>query len=426
METLFSRADILLPRAGDMTSWSVIACDQFTAEPAYWEALERERRGVPSTLHLMLPEAYLTRADPAAAAARIHDEMRRYLAAGIFREIRDSFIYVERAVHGGLLRRGLLGVLDLEAYDYSATSRTPVRATEDTIESRLPPRARIREGAPLEMPHILVFMDDPDDRVLGPLRACAAAELPLLYDFSLCAGGGHIRGYQVSGARADAADAALAALADPAALRAWYGNAAPVVFATGDGNHSLAAAKQCWAASIRPHLTAAERESHPARFALVELVNIHDPAVTFEPIHRVLFDTDPAAFAREARERFAARPADPAADLCQPLRLVTPEGEETLYGNGLLPGELVGAAERLCQRCAERYGGSVDYIHNDETARAMGSEARHAALLLPRMEKKALFASVAQAGPFPKKSFSIGRAQDKRYYLECRKIIREA
>ena len=418
MRRIFDRADILLPENCDMTKWSVVACDQFSSQPEYWAALEAETAGVPSTLHLMFPEAYLETRDQFAEAEKINAEMARYLAGGVFRTLPDSYVYVERTLSSGEVRRGLLGVLDLDQYDYSKDSSSPIRATEGTIESRLPPRVRVREGAALEMPHIMVFIDDPENGVMGLLDA-AKSGLPALYDFDLSAGGGHIRGWQVAGAAADKLETALDALADPAMLRARYGGAAPAIYAMGDGNHSLATAKKCWEA-IKPGLTEAERETHPARFSMVELVNIHDEAIHFEPIHKVLFDTDPAAFLTEAGDALAALAGD--ADTAHTLRLLTAAGERTITVRGLTIGQIIAAAEDACQAYLARHGGKIDYIHNDDTAIEMGRRASGAAVLLPRMEKGELFPSIVRSGPFPKKSFSIGHAQDKRYYLECRKI----
>lgn len=418
MKRVFDRADILLPRDCDMTKWSVVACDQFSSQPEYWDALEQATAGVPSTLHLMFPEAYLDTHDQFAEAEKINAEMERYLAQGVFRTLKDSYVYVERTLCTGEVRRGLLGVLDLDAYDYAKDSVSPIRATEGTIESRLPPRVRVREGAALEMPHIMVFIDDPENRVMGLLDGIKA-QMPELYDFDLSADGGHIRGWQVSGTDADAAEKALDALADPAMLRARYGDAAPVLYAMGDGNHSLATAKKCWEA-IKPQLSEAERETHPARCSLVELVNIHDAAIGFEPIHKVIFETDPAAFLIEAGDALAALSGD--ADTCHTLRLLTAAGERELTIRGLTIGQIIGAAEDVCQRYMAKHGGKIDYIHNDDTAAGMGRRADGAAILLPRMEKGELFPSIVRSGPFPKKSFSIGHAQDKRYYLECRRI----
>ena len=418
MKHIFDRADILLPRDCDMTKWSVVACDQFSSQPEYWAALEAATAGVPSTLHLMFPEAYLETRDQFAEAEKINAEMDRYLAEGVFRTLPDSYVYIERTLRSGVVRRGLLGVLDLDAYDYSKGSVSPIRATEGTIESRLPPRVRVREGAALEMPHIMVFIDDPENGVMGLLDA-EKNSLPALYDFDLCADGGHIRGWQVSGAAADALEAALDKLADPAMLRARYGDAAPVIYAMGDGNHSLATAKKCWEA-IKPTLSAAERETHPARYSLVELVNIHDEAITFEPIHKVLFETDPGAFLDEVGAALSALGGD--ASTSHTLRLVTAAGERELTICGLTIGQIIGAAEEACQAYLAAHGGKIDYIHNDDTALGMGRRPDGAAVLLPRMEKGELFPSIVRSGPFPKKSFSIGHAQDKRYYLECRKI----
>ena len=418
MKRIFDRADILLPQNCDMTKWSVVACDQFSSQPEYWDALEQATEGVPSTLHLMFPEAYLETRDQFAEAEKINAEMARYLRGGVFRTLPDSYVYLERTLADGAVRRGLLGVLDLEAYDYAKDSASPIRATEGTIESRLPPRVRVRTGAALEMPHIMVFIDDPADTVMGYLTG-VKADLPKLYDFDLCAGGGHIRGWQVCGASADALERAMDALADPEALRARYGDAAPVLFAMGDGNHSLATAKKCWE-MCKAQLTEAERETHPARFSLVELVNIHDTAIGFEPIHKVLFETDPAAFLTEAGDALNALHGSE--DSAHTLRLLTAGGAREITVRGLTIGQLIGAAEEVCQRYLAQHGGKIDYIHNDDTAAEMGRRADGAAILLPRMEKSELFPSVVHSGPFPKKSFSIGHAQDKRYYLECRRI----
>jgi len=418
MNRTFDRADLLLPKQCDMTKWSVVACDQFSSQPEYWAALEEQCKDVPSTLHLMLPEAYLGERDQFEEARRINAEMERYLAEGVFTELKDSYVFLERTLRSGVVRRGLLGVLDLDGYDYAKDSVSPIRATEGTVEDRLPPRVRVRAGAALEMPHIMVFIDDPDDYVMGMLTANKAS-LPELYDFDLSANGGHIRGWQVSGAMAEALEREIDKLEDPAALREKYGDAAPAVYAMGDGNHSLATAKKCWEA-IKPTLSEEERRMHPARYSLVELVNIHDDAISFEPIHKVLFGTDPAAFLAEAEAAFAA--VSGTADTCHVLRAMTGAGEKEITVRGLTIGQLIGKAEEFCQSYLAANGGKIDYIHNDETAIEMGRRPDGAAILLPRMAKNELFPSVVRSGPFPKKSFSIGHAEDKRYYLECRKI----
>ncbi len=418
MNKIFTSAEMLLPKAQDMHRWSVVACDQFSSQPDYWEKLEKLTEGVPSTLHLMLPEAYLEKCDQFAEAEKINERMDEYLKEGVFESTPECYIYVERTLASGTVRRGLMGVLDLEQYDYSATSTSPIRATEGTVEDRLPPRVRVREGASLEMPHIMVFIDDPCDSVLQPLTE-KRESLPKLYDFKLNAGGGAIRGYMVADENAALLEQAIEGLSDARAIKARYGDRAPAIFAMGDGNHSLATAKKCWE-KIKEDLGETERENHPARFGLVELVNIHDEAITFEPIHKVVFETSPDAFIAEAETFWKARSRP--SDKSHNMRLVVGDEEKEISVSGLTIGELIGKAEEFCQSYMARYGGKIDYIHNDDTAVSMGRRPGCACVLLPRMEKGELFPSIIESGPFPKKSFSIGHAEDKRYYLECRKI----
>lgn len=418
MNRIFKPCEILLPDGCDMGKWSAVACDQFSSQPEYWDALDAAVGEAPSTLRLMLPEAYLDTRDQFAQAELINARMREYLSSGVFKALPDSYIYVERTLAGGAVRRGLVGVLDLDAYDYSRDSQSPIRATEGTIESRLPPRVRVRRAAPLEMPHIMVFVDDAEERLLKPLAGRTAA-LPQLYDFELCCGGGHICGWQVTGGDCAAVDGAIDTLSDSDVLAERYGGASPVVFAIGDGNHSLATAKKCWE-ELKPALSEEERETHPARFSLVELVNIHDAAVTFEPIHKVVFDTDVTGFISAAKEFLARRGGESAS--VHEIKLICGGDATEVCVAGLTIGQLIGAAESFCQDYIAEHGGRVDYIHNDDTAESMGRRDNCAAILLPRMEKNELFPSVIRSGPFPKKSFSIGHAEDKRYYLECRKI----
>lgn len=418
MSRVFRPAEMLLPKNQDMYKWSVVACDQFSSQPDYWDGLEKLTEGIPSTLHLMLPEAYLGARDQYAEAEKINAEMAKYLDGDVFETLPQCYIYVERTLAHGAVRRGLMGLLDLDAYDYSKTSTSPIRATEGTVEDRLPPRVRVRRGAPLEMPHIMVFIDDCADTVLQPLTE-KKKSLKKLYDFDLNCGGGHIRGYMVSGADVAELEKAIDSLSDAETLRARYGDAAPAIFAMGDGNHSLATAKKCWE-EIKPTLSEAEREEHPARFGLVELVNIHDEAITFEPIHKVVFETEPADFMAAAEKYWDAQSCE--AESSHTIRLVVGEREKEITVLGLTIGELIGKAEEFCQSYMTCNGGKIDYIHNDDTAIGMGRRPGCACVLLPRMEKGELFPSIIRSGPFPKKSFSIGHAEDKRYYLECRKI----
>ena len=278
--------DILLPREGvSMEKWAVVACDQFTSQPEYWEEAERIVGDAPSTLRLMLPEMYLEKPGEAERIAAINATMDRYMAEGTLESKGQGFVFVRRTVDGKT-RSGLIVALDLEQYDYSRGSETLIRASEGTIVERIPPRLRIRKDAALELPHILVLIDDPERTVIEPLAEAANAETKL-YDFDLMLGGGHIEGYMVNDAgRIEGALRALEALADPARFTAQYGEGkAPMLFAMGDGNHSFATAKANWEA-LKQTLTPAEQENHPARYALVELENIHDEGIIFEPIHR--------------------------------------------------------------------------------------------------------------------------------------------
>ena len=397
---VIQKADILLPKRTDLSAWCVIACDQFTSQPEYWDKVRQLTGEGPSALELMLPEAWLNAPEAEGAEERIAAAMERYLEQDIFTEEKECFIYLERTLSDGRVRRGLMAALDLESYDFSSRSRAPVRSTEGTVEDRLPARLRIRSAASLEMPHVMVLMDDRDDRVLGPL-ASSTHRLKKLYDSNLMLSGGHITGWRVAGTTADAVQAALDSLGEAALQRQKYGEAAdngPLTFAAGDGNHSLAAAKRWWE-QLKATLSDKERETHPARYALVELVNIQDPGLHFAPIHRLLRDTDDTALEKEitACRITWERPC-------------------------LSIGPRVAAAEDFCRRYTAEHGGSVDYLPGDDAARELGSHPGCAAVLLPPMDKNDLFLSVLQHGPLPRKSFSMGNAEDKRYYLECRRI----
>ncbi len=370
MRNIFTPADILLPREGtDMTKWAAVACDQFSARPGYWEDMSGFVGGAPSALRLMLPEAFLHAPDVQARKTAMCQAMEDYLVGDVFREIPDSYVYVERTLPNGKVRRGLVGKLDLEAYDWSAGSASPVRSTEATVRSRLPARVELRRRAALEMPHIVLFMDDEPDAVLG-----AAEPGEVLYDFDLYAGGGHVKGYRLTGPAADRMRAAVDAL--PGEL----------VFAMGDGNHSLAAAKNRW-----EELKAAGAPAdHPARYALAELENLRDGAVEFYPIHRVVFDTDQGGFVEELT------------------------GADT--------GELVAEADERARAYVEKHGGRIDYIHGEDEARSMAARPGCGAWLLPALDKGELFPHILKYGNYPKKSFSVGESLDKRWYVECRRI----
>ena len=403
-------SNILIPRVADMTAWSVVACDQFTSEPEYWQAVYDRVGDKPSALRMILPEAELGFKDPASESEKIYRTMSDYLNNGVFTELENSYIYLERKLSCGAVRRGIIAALDLESYDWAEGTHTPVRATEHTVEDRLPPRVTVREKALLEMPHIMVFIDDPDDHVFSSVK-----KGDLLYDFELMQSGGHVKGYEVSDTAA--LDEAFESLSQSDELIKKYGtDSDPVIFAMGDGNHSIAAAKKYWE-HLKMTLPASERAEHPARFALCEIVNIHDESIVFEPIHKLVYNTDPTLFFAFAEEYFTANTG-----VGKTIELVCGKNSKKLDIADMTLGQLIDSCERLCAGYTANFGGSIDYIHGDDAIRSLAGKENSAGIMLPRLEKNELFASVMQSGPFPKKSFSIGHGQDKRYYLECRRI----
>ncbi|MBI5720576.1 MAG: DUF1015 domain-containing protein [Burkholderiales bacterium] len=439
---------LCLPRQGiDLAKWAVIACDQYTSEPQYWQRVAQVVGEAPSTLHLVFPEVHLEAADAPARIARIQGAMRRYLADGLFVE-RAGAVLVERRV-GGRARRGLMLELDLEHYDFSEASTSLIRPTEGTIVARLAPRIEVRRGAELELPHILVLIDDPGQTVIEPIAAAQAADaLEPLYETELMLDGGHVRGFAVDAARGAGAAAALAALARPEVMARRYGVAEgtpPMLFAVGDGNHSLATAKSIW-----EQVKATVGPDHPSRFALVEVENIHDPALHFAPIHRLLFGVRVdlrAALAQAFGARFTAhevasaeamwaqvqamQAGAPAAGhgaqatpTTQAVGLVEPGGRYAVIRIADPPAALaVGTLQPFIDRLVAEGGATaVDYVHGDETLMRLAQQPGCAGLHLGTVAKGELLKRVMHEGPLPRKTFSMGEAHEKRYYVEARKI----
>lgn len=426
--------EVYLPRPGiDLTKWAVIAVDQFTSQPEYWEQVERFVGDAPSTFHLTLPEIYLEKPGEAARIERIQTAMRRYLDDGVLVP-REGLIYVERTA-AGRTRRGLMACLDLERYDYAAGSASLIRATEGTIVERLPPRMKIREGALLELPHILVLIDDPQRTVIEPLAA-AKARLDRLYDFDLMLDSGHLTGYAVTDAALEnGVIAALRQLARPEVFAAKYGVPAdrPVLlYALGDGNHSLATAKAVWD-KLKPSVG----PEHPARYALVEIENVHDEGLDFEPIHRVLFGLKREVYAA-LQDFFGARLTyTPAAGAEEMMRRVDeargPRHTIGLVGGGRSFGVIkidqpasnlpVGAIQPFLDAFLKAGGAEkIDYVHGGEVTVALGSRSGNVGVYLPGMAKGELFRTVLLDGVLPRKTFSMGEAREKRFYMEARKI----
>jgi hypothetical protein len=427
---------ILLPSAGiDLQKWAVIACDQFTSEPEYWQQVQGLVGDAPSSFQLVLPEILLGTPAEETRILSTQSAMRRYLSEGVF-TAHDGMILVERSV-GGNTRHGLMLALDLEKYDYKAGSQTLIRATEGTILDRLPPRMRIRRGAALELPHILVLIDDPERTVIEPLLDHKAA-LPALYETDLMLGSGHIAAYSVSHPSLEAQIVqALTSLANPENFRARYGVAGEkevLLFAMGDGNHSFATAKAIWE-ELKPQVG----PDHPARYALVEIENVHDQGLVFEPIHRVLFGVreDP----QTALKRFfgSAIRIEPSLN---PQAMITavnqaPAAQQTaglICAGGCfllrfdrptsnLP---VGTLQAFLDGWLKEGGAEkIDYVHGDDVVCRLGAQPGHAGFYLPAMAKEDLFKTVILDGALPRKTFSMGAAREKRFYLEARQITVE-
>lgn len=404
---------LLLPApAVSPERWAVIACDQHTAAPSYWEETARQVGDAPSALNLVLPEAHLGAGDRDAAVRAIHQCMASYLADGTVVAAPPGFMLVERDVGRSVARRGLLVALDLEQFDYRDGAQTLIRSTEGTDRQRLPARMAVRDGAALEAPHILVLIDDPQRTVIEPL---SQAQLPLAYDFALMQGGGHVRGWRV--AEAGLIDAVAQALGG---LK--HGEP-PLLYAMGDGNHSFAAARAVWE-GLRERGAA---PNHPARYALVELVNLHDEALQFAPIHRLLVNVDvEAAFAALAAQGFARHvggeaPAGGEDAHCIPYVAGRERGVIVQAPrSSLLPTASLQTALDAYQ--AECPALTMDYIHGDDTLAALAAHPRSLGFLLPPMDKHDLFPTVVQHGATPRKTFSLGEAHEKRYYYECRRI----
>ena len=413
---VFAPGDVLLPKDGtDMTKWSVVACDQYTSEPEYWSSVSSFVGDAPSTLHLTFPEIYLEDGNGDARIERINSSMAEYIANGIFAEKVSKYIYVERTQRNGKIRRGLMGVVDLEEYDYMPGSQSKIRATEGTVLERIPPRVKIRKNAKLEIPHIMLLIDDAEKTVIEPL---AGAELPVAYDFTLMENSGSIRGYFVNADEEARIDKALAALADEAAFNKKYNVSGKGVlqFAVGDGNHSLATAKECWRL-VKETISPDEYETHPARFALCELVNLHDASLEFEAIHRVVFDIDTAKMRKALSEYYELSNSAE-----QKFIMITADGTEEIGIANPKSNLTVGSLQKFIDDYLKENGGKVDYIHGEDVVKRLGAEPGNAGFILPVISKDSFFPTVICDGALPRKTFSMGDAWDKRFYLESRVI----
>lgn len=391
----FFAADILLPEK-DFEKWAVIACDQFTSQKEYWERVENNVGDSPSALRVVLPEIYLE-GDTEKMVENINKTMAEYLENGVLKEYKQSMIYVERTQSDGLIRRGIVGAIRLEDYDYRAGTDAAIRATEQTVIERIPPRVAIRREAPLELPHVLLLTDDPEKTVIEPLAA-KKDTLRKAYDFSLMQSGGHIKGWFLEKEDIDRVSKAVAALAENRADK--------MMFAVGDGNHSLATAKEC------SKLNSADA----AKSALVEVVNIHDPAINFEPIYRVLFNVDPEKVINDLVSELGCDCNDSHRFTCV---YGQNERQISLKATAKLP---VGTLQPWLDKYIAERKIKIDYIHGDDTVRELCKKENVLGFIFEGMKKDQLFEAVSSDGSLPRKTFSMGHAEDKRYYIEARKI----
>ena len=369
MATAFKNADILLPENADMEKWAVVACDQYTSEPEYWEH-------------------------------------------------KDALIYIERIQSDGKMRAGIVGKLDLEDYSYQKGSTTPVRATEATVVERIPPRLKVRKGADIELPHIMILIDDREKSVIEPLESLKN-NMEVLYNFKLMKNGGSISGYKLTKEMQDSVFAALDKLADLDEFNRKYGlnEKSPLVFAMGDGNHSLATAKEFYE-QLKKENPEKDMSNHPARYALVEIVNLHSPALEFEAIHRIVTNIDRTQLLAEM-----ICSLDLTEDKSEQKIQIVQDGEiKEMYIHDPTSKLTVGSLQNFLDKYLAENGGKIDYIHGIDVVKKLSMDKSSIGFILPDMGKEELFPTVICDGALPRKTFSMGHAEDKRFYIEARKI----
>ncbi len=418
MNIPFKRGNILLPKNTDMTKWSVVACDQYTSEPEYWNDVEKIVGDAPSTLKLTLPEIYLEDKNISERIAKINSNMKALLDEDFFNEYKDSMIYLERTQSDGKIREGLIGVVDLEAYSYEKGAETPIRATEKTVIERIPPRVKIRENAPLELPHIMILIDDDKKQIIENLKN-KVSEDDIVYDFDLMKNGGHVKGYLLNEETMDEVDKGLKELADKEVFAKKYdvNNKEVLLFAMGDGNHSLATAKACYE-KLKEIMSEEEYLNNPARYALVELVNLHSPALEFEAINRVIFNTEPEKLLNSLKEYYQINKDGNG----QEIEVITNDVDEKWYIENPKSNIAVGSIQIFLDEYLKNNEGKIDYIHGEETTKNLAKQSGNVGFIFEAMPKNELFKTVILDGSLPRKTFSMGHSYDKRYYLESRKI----
>lgn len=416
--TGFTKGNVLIPKVDDMISWSVIACDQFTSQPKYWNDVSELIRTKPSTINMIIPEVFLNTDDIDQRIGAVNRAMRTYIRRHVFQEYQD-YIYTERTLNTGKIRHGIVGVIDLEKYDYSPNSTSAIRATEGTILERIPPRLKIRENAPLEVSHILVLIDDRENAVISPL-ASQTDSMQKLYDFELMQGSGSIKGYLVNPNQSESIDNALNSLADPVKFQEKYdiSNKGILVYAVGDGNHSLATAKQYYEA-LKHSMSQEKAENHPARYALAEIVNLNEDCLEFEPINRIVFGVDVQNFMHQLEKEYdvSYNPCDG-----QYFDCVTNRKSKRVWIKNPSSNVVTGTVQNFIDYYIKNFSGKVDYVHGNHIVTQLSMQSDNIGIIFPAIKKNELFPTVLLDGALPRKTFSMGEAEDKRFYLECRKI----
>lgn len=416
----FKNADILLPADADMEKWAVVACDQYTSEPEYWNKTAEITKGVPSAFNFILPEIYLEEDDVSGRISEIQKKMKDALSAGLFREYKNAMIYLERTQDDGKVRAGLVGCIDLEDYDYRKGSVSPVRATEATVIERIPPRIAVRRGAELELPHIMILIDDETKTVIEPI-AGKTSGYEKVYDFTLMQKGGSVKGWLVPEDEQERILGALDGLADIDNFNSRYSfnESSPLVFAMGDGNHSLATAKEFYE-ELKKNNPGKDMSGHPARYALVELVNLHSPALEFEAIHRIVTEADTDDISAKMKDALGLTED---AESCEQKFDYVIKGVRKTVGITKPSSKLtVGSLQQFLDSYIKETGAKIDYIHGTEVIEKLSENNGSIGFILPDMAKSELFPTVICDGALPRKTFSMGHAWDKRYYIECRKI----
>ena len=398
--------DILLPDVAEPEKFAVVSCDQFTSQRDYWEKLAAEVGDAPSALKLIFPEVYLEDGDAKERIAAINATMQSYLDDGVFRTLKDSFVLVKRETAYGNTRLGIVAPVDLEEYSYVHPTEATIRATEGVVANRIPPRLAIRENAPIELPHVMLLIDDRDKSIIEPYYK-KRGELEKLYDFDLNMNGGHLTGW-----RLDAHEVMAKLDVYAKKVRGLYGVDTDFVFAVGDGNHSLATAQAHWK-NVRKGLSAEERENHPARFALVEIENLHCDGIVFEPIHRFVFGVDDADFVLYMSTVLKGESR---------LKMFTTNMEYSIAVNANNTEAIAEVQDAIDAYVSSHPGASVDYIHGLENLHSVADSSDGVAVQMPCIEKAELFGYVAEHGNLCRKAFSMGEAEEKRYYFEAKKI----